>query len=244
MSSILKALKKLEEETEIKEESAGWIDPVQTKRDAASYDRKGLKIKLAVFISIIAVCFILGFREMRRLSTQLSAAPPPAQELNKKTPRHPEPKEEAAPLAITTASMAADALEPSKPAVESVSPAPEPIKPIPEPEKVANTLPMIPKESNSLPVAATETGKKPGNQAMVEERTQPVKTEPVQMEDARLTLQAIVWSEKPSDRFAIVNERIVREGDAVDGISILLIEKSAIRFKEGTKEWSQTFRGQ
>lgn len=63
------------------------------------------------------------------------------------------------------------------------------------------------------------------------------------VDDRRITLQAIAWSEDPARRFAVVNERIAREQQTIDGITLVRIEKNGICFREGGKEWIQPFYG-
>lgn len=52
------------------------------------------------------------------------------------------------------------------------------------------------------------------------------------MTDGRLLVQAIVWSTLAEDRMAVVNNRIVHEGELLDGFSIVGIGKDAVYVRE------------
>jgi len=53
--------------------------------------------------------------------------------------------------------------------------------------------------------------------------------------DTDLQLQAISWSEHPQKRLAVINNRIVRQGDRVDGYSIDRINQDDVMVKQGNK---------
>lgn len=234
MSSILKALKKLEEETEESEDPSGWMDPVQAKRKAVAGDKKALQTRLTIFGCVIALCFVLGYWGMRGPAAELTAAPPRQPRVQKKTA----PNRSHQPSAASNPASAVST-ESGKP-FESVMSVPAMAQ---RQDKAADPVATKPQESPVTSSPGPEIRKEDGNPP--QEHTPVSKTDPPQLlDDKRITLQAIVWSEKPSDRFAIVNERIVREGDSLDDITILMIEKSAIRFKHAGKEWLEPFRAQ
>lgn len=52
-----------------------------------------------------------------------------------------------------------------------------------------------------------------------------------------LELQAIVWSEDPESRFAVINGNIVRTNGMVEGVSVTEISHDAVSFKQGEKAW-------
>lgn len=51
-------------------------------------------------------------------------------------------------------------------------------------------------------------------------------------------LEAIVWSNNPSSRFAVINGQIVRAGGDLDGLSVTAIEREGVKVRsdEGTGE--------
>ena len=63
-----------------------------------------------------------------------------------------------------------------------------------------------------------------------------------QANETRLEIQAIAWSSYPESRIAVVNSRIVREGGSVEGVFVTNIGKDGIVFRKGGEEWRQLFR--
>lgn len=58
------------------------------------------------------------------------------------------------------------------------------------------------------------------------------------VEDPEFNLQAIVWSEVPESRFAVINGVIVRAGGKIEGISVTDIGKDSVSFKSGQRTWT------
>ena len=63
-----------------------------------------------------------------------------------------------------------------------------------------------------------------------------------QVEESRLELQAIAWSNDPKSRIAVINNKIVREGESVSGVFVTHIGKDDVFFKKGKEEWRQQLR--
>jgi hypothetical protein len=59
--------------------------------------------------------------------------------------------------------------------------------------------------------------------------------------DSTLKLQAIAWAHEASQRLAVINNRIVREGDSVDGYSIVQIRSEDVIINDGTESWRLEF---
>jgi len=56
-------------------------------------------------------------------------------------------------------------------------------------------------------------------------------------QDPEFKLQAIVWSDVPESRFAVINGVIVRAGGMIEGISVTDIGKDYVSFKSGQRTW-------
>jgi hypothetical protein len=63
-----------------------------------------------------------------------------------------------------------------------------------------------------------------------------------QANETRLEIQAIAWSNDPESRIAVINSRILREGGSVEGVLVKNIGKDEIIFRKGGDEWRQLFR--
>jgi hypothetical protein len=65
----------------------------------------------------------------------------------------------------------------------------------------------------------------------------PAQQEGLSVEDPEFKLQAIVWSEDPESRFAMINGVIVRAGGMIEGVSVTDIAKDHVSFKSGQRTW-------
>ena len=62
------------------------------------------------------------------------------------------------------------------------------------------------------------------------------------LEESKLQLQAIAWSDDAARRIAVVNGHVVREGESVEGFSITQIRKDDIIVNDGAETWQVEFR--
>ena len=83
--------------------------------------------------------------------------------------------------------------------------------------------------SHSMPRPVVKTTRK----RLVTRSNKPSRT--VTPTDTSLILQAIAWSDNPSERIAVISGQILREGDSSEGITITGIEKDAVSIQEGSK---------
>jgi hypothetical protein len=61
-------------------------------------------------------------------------------------------------------------------------------------------------------------------------------------QDPEFQLQAIVWSDAPESRFAVINGAIVRAGGMIEGISVTDIGKDYVSFKSGQRTWKMKMK--
>jgi len=54
-------------------------------------------------------------------------------------------------------------------------------------------------------------------------------------------LQAISWAPAPGDRLAVINGNIVREGASLDGYVIVQIDKEEVTVRKGSEQWKLVF---
>ena len=72
-------------------------------------------------------------------------------------------------------------------------------------------------------------------------RTKPEARTYARLTDAKLQLQALAWSSDASRRMAVINGRIVREGESADGYQINEIRKEDVVVSDGRQTWSLEF---
>ncbi len=61
------------------------------------------------------------------------------------------------------------------------------------------------------------------------------------LNDSKLKLQALAWSSDAARRMAVINGRIVREGESVDGYQIDQIRREDVIVSDGRQSWSLEF---
>jgi len=61
------------------------------------------------------------------------------------------------------------------------------------------------------------------------------------LNDSKLKLQALAWSSDADRRMAVINGRIVREGESVDGYQIDQIRREDVIVVDGRQSWSLEF---
>ena len=57
----------------------------------------------------------------------------------------------------------------------------------------------------------------------------------------KIEVQAIAWANDPKSRLAVINGLILREGESIDNIIVIHIGRDAVVFKKGEEGWKQMF---
>jgi len=99
--------------------------------------------------------------------------------------------------------------------------------------------PQLPADDEKPPSTPTLPGYS-GAQIKSESRT-PVPIIEPRKKDSRIQLQAIAWSNNPEKRMAVINNKIVREGGSIDGISVTRILEDQVIFREGGESFKILF---
>lgn len=60
--------------------------------------------------------------------------------------------------------------------------------------------------------------------------------------DTPINLQAIAWSDNPTQRLAVINNTIAREGQWIGDILLVRIQPDKIIFQKGSERWELRFR--
>jgi hypothetical protein len=226
LSSILKALKKVEKEGPQQDDLQSPARKVDT-REVIQKRVKGTLLLNRLFL-ILCVAVVLGlggwvFRTTNPFSTKgpspqagvaggekkaLKVASLPGKAETERTPapaeeKKPEPKEYPAPPG-----------EEAQRAESASEKAPVPAAP----------------EKPGVPVAKSRRPE------TVEPR---VTREPP--EASRFKLEAIVWSSNPESRFAVINGRIVRAGGAVEAVDVREIGRDFVALRSGGQDWKLRF---
>lgn len=84
----------------------------------------------------------------------------------------------------------------------------------------------------------TETRQDPVSSGSAQPDTAP---EPEIMEDGPLRLQAISWADAPENRIAVINGKICRQKERIDGYRIQTINPDDVRVTDGENTWRLSF---
>lgn len=115
--------------------------------------------------------------------------------------------------------------------------APKPPAPTPTPEQ--QPLPEPAKQQKQTPVVKPEI-KQPQQSKPTPPPPETVfhtsPPQPVQRPD--LTLGGILWSGVPERRQALINDRYLKEGDTIQGVTLIKIEKKSVTLQSGQDTWT------
>jgi len=197
LSSILRALRKLDEETLHPEDHTG-DRKIKMKRMINRRARTPMLIKRLLFISLAllllstAVLIIVKSSRNPSISSEESAEEPPV---------------ETTPPAITS--------EQSRPAEISVFS-----------EKGRQT--RSGKEADRVQPA---TGKRITQKTAVQSKME-------KNNETGFILNGIIWSDNPAMRVALINGQYLKEGDSIDGVSVIEIKEKAVTLQRGQEKWT------
>jgi len=207
MSTILKALKKAEQESpeqENKSRSSLTLNVrtilnsrIQHQQQGFFLSQKGLIFILGAVLVIASVSYILFFPDKTIQPSIVDSQPPPA---------------------VAGQNVAVHKMESRSPGVEKAL--------TPQEQDIKEKAP----EQISQPLS------KPGSR----------KEEILPLKDGILSVQAISWSKNPSDRIAVINTKIVGEGESVQGYDILEIGKDEVivRLSDSDQKYRLAFKYQ
>ena len=240
MSSILKALKKLEDENPPKGRSVIWASgsgprgPVR-RLDVSSGWPAMLGWGLLAAVALLAAgglyLFLSPAPEGDGRTAEMAARPvvKPIQEplpadIAVLTPSEPMPP--ARP----------EDTSPSTPPEQQAVPAPEDTPPaarkaVPSPTAPAPAAKRVPAQPRKSPP--------PRPPASVPDRSATVDL-PVLTTD--LKLQAVSWASAPGDRLAVINGSIMREGTTLEGYLIQRIDRDEVVVRKAGEEWKLVFK--
>lgn len=255
MSSILKALKKLENEAPEQSKVQFWSQKKYSQKTIHMRAKGGLRlikqhIIIILFVMILAVG---GGLILSRKPPEKVLAPIARTEI-KPTKHIRSPEKRALPQNVAQIEPPAKKdIKKSEPNTKprNIPPAPvrKPLQEIPALIEKTKTKPeeriRSPEKSAVLQdLSQIEPQEKKGvekaeqNKEIERFSSLPVK----QTNDSGLELQAIAWSSDPKNRIAVINGRILREGESIERVQVTHIGKDNVIFKDGRNEWRQVFR--
>ena len=93
------------------------------------------------------------------------------------------------------------------------------------------------------PLPSVQTPRKPATRKpSLESRPKKEKPSPPNLADSRYTLQAIAWSKNPNERLVVINGLVLREGDGIEGITVTQIGTNEVIIQKESKLWKLVFQ--
>jgi hypothetical protein len=267
LSSILRALKKLENEPKHLEKTKTLDSKFVPLADTSPTPKpRGLLFLIIGGITIFGLVLLSGGwwlvsekKQQAQTSSQETAKQQPEAEpvIQEKYAIQPKPK---TPVVKDTSS-----LTPPRPTADQGAagpaavrtPAPRPIA-LPQPstslieQRKFVSIAEQPVESSSLSsvTQAAENVEPVAAENVSVAETKPVQTSLQQVEkvelpvlkDTGVKLQAITWSKDPQKRIAVINNSILRQGETVSGYRIEIINQDDVVLNDRGQKWKLLFR--
>ncbi|MFO7688140.1 MAG: hypothetical protein R6V60_18840 [Desulfobacterales bacterium] len=221
VSSILKALKKLEDDNPPKGRSVIWPSGRAPRRTIRRWDiSSGWSVLLLWGMLAVVLLISVGGLLLYLLS--------PA-------------KHDGMPAASVAQLVTKPIQESPPPEVAAELPPPPPAAPPPQaapPPTRAVEKPAPPPAVKKIP-AETRRAAPPASAAEPEPDRSAATDLPVLTTD--LKLQAISWAPLPGHRLAVINGNILREGAALEGYVIVGIYRDEVVVRKGSEQWKLVF---
>jgi len=263
LSSILRALKKLENDPRHLEETQPLDSKFIPLADTTS--QKKLPNVFMVAIGGGIVCGLVLLAGWWLLSDKTHTPPVPQQKISQQNLR----QQEALPVMVQeTKNIQRSALtvEPPPPSIDTAVsektrlPDSEPIPvvinetttPVIEKEKIVPVVEAVPQEA-AAEAPLTQSPETSKQRPILEETDivstrspeVPIKAKEIEiplLRDPEMKLQAITWSKDPQKRIIVINNRIMRQGETVRGYRIETINQDDIILGENGEKWKFLFR--
>jgi hypothetical protein len=281
LSSILKALKRIEAESPPPQTYASLPKQIDSKQalNTNTLRRRRLRriLNLSLILLLVAGAAVILFSQRRHiiakiLPPQPSEAPAAAERPAANQPDIYRAKVPSAPVRADRQPPTA-ARKPLKPTSKTLpasdakkfqastgtanrrlsdgrSSSPQPSTGTRPPQTAPVSRKKQPLKRASTPPRSKSVKKPPAQTASRPTASAPRTTKPVQnkprttydrLDDAKLKLQALAWSEDIARRMAVINGLIVREGESVDGYQVIKIREEDVIVRNGAKSWRLEF---
>ncbi len=287
MSSILKALKKIEEESPPPEAFPSLPQPIDSRKviNSKTIKRRRLRRTLTVLILLAVLVAAAGILfSQRRLiiakilptaaptnrsagtaetppankiyKAKITAAPGKSAQMRPAESRQPKNQTKSSKTrSLANKSQAAQSSFPTGTAAGQRESKSSPLRPLspPGPEektqfdaKAEKPLKKTPALMRAQPAEKSVTRQpnlpiEPAAAVPIKPARPPAKVAYDRIADSKLKLQALAWSAEDARRMAVINGRIVREGESVDGYQVMQIREEDVVVNDGGKSWRLEF---
>lgn len=265
MSSILEALKKAERESTEGRDADLPLPAPLPKRSPYPMVRRRWWLPLGtVGVLCLGIALFWQFQRPDPSGPTDASTPPPIPDKQTSSPaptrRAEKPEPLPAPRKMASAAVQAPAAEtapapraeaptatavPVHPPQQTVRNAPPPMVSKAPPANPPKTRPQPPSpELNdaTAPADPSRAASRDTVKPSMLPTSSSEKSDKIYRSDPRIELQALVWSPDAAERFVIVNDRLIKEGGSVEGITIVRINPDDVLVSEGSQRWHEAFK--
>jgi hypothetical protein len=261
LSSILKALKRIEGQPPPPQSFPALPDSVDAKQAVNSgtrrrwLQRRLIIVSLILLILVVTVVILYQKRHVVTSTIFPEQSPPTRQAESQAAEK--KSKIFTAKIPATAAKGTVDKTEPSRRA-EPQTKLPVTGQPVaktgpgssnqqPQSRRITNKAALKPPSRQPLtPSSKSIAGKRAASRkpAASQAAAPDIKSVPktyARLNDSKIKLQALAWSADAAKRMAVINGRIVREGESMDGYQINQIRQEDVVVSDGRELWSLEF---
>ena len=241
MSSILKALKRIEGQSPPPQSFPALPDAVDAKQAVNSNTRKRRRrrriITVSLVLLVIVVIAVIVFQRRQFVTSIIFPAGSPAA----KQPKSNAPEQKSRIFRVkippTTVEQAPKKQKPTRSARQQI-------------KTVSNKQPPSGTTANKPARKQSSRQKfKPSKKSIAGKRT--ATREPgsvtkktksyAKLNDSKIKLQALAWSSDTARRMVVINGRILHEGESMEGYQINQIRQEDVIVSDGRQSWSLEF---
>ncbi len=158
-----------------------------------------------------------------------------------RTPHQGVPKPKDVPVKPAPPQSGANVPKHAKPPIQNVSPASPFPDSKPQVKPKLNAPPAV-QTSQDTPVVHDDPPPPPSMPHRSADNSVPKSAAPPLLKDSSLRIQAIAWAEDPLRRIVVIDGNILHEGETVNDCFIQNIHPDAIEIRRGGKLWTIEFR--
>ena len=243
MSSILKALRRVEESGQAGETLVHPSLPYAAS-SPRSYLKSGGWLPGRSRLYLIALLLVLTGAGAAYFWWDADGTSPPTvpnpKEVRAQLPPRP-PAAAAQPASVPARTVQPPPVPPAAPAPEPVPPPVQSKSPVQAPSPTSR---VRPREGPSTPPAEARPSPTRSMAPSADRSDRGRAPTPRTAEDnlsrideSKLKVMAIAWAAEPTRRLAVVNGHIVKEGESVEGFSVTQIRKDDIIVNDGSRSW-------
>ena len=244
MSSILKALKRIEGQSPPPKSFPTPRGPAGGKQAATSNTGRPWRLRRFITVSLVLLVIvgiaIIGFQRRQFLTSKIFPAGSRAAGQKKTNAAEDKSKIFRAKIPSTTVKQAPRRPEPTRPAGKQTKSLPARQL---QNRSTGRTLAQKETSRQKLtPSKKSIAGKRTASRkpAVLSPKTREIRTY-AKLNDSKIKLQALAWSSDAARRMAVINGRIVREGESMDGYQINQIRQEDVVVSDGRQSWSLEF---